>query len=601
MKKVFAVFLCLCLLSGCKQRTAVSTEKEPEEGVSAPVDVSELFTDRDYDTGYEKYALIKLNGSSASCDSNAVQISGSTVTITDEGSYLIRGTLDDGQIVVNADKKDKTQLILDGANIHSESSAALYILQADKVFVTLLGENVLSNGGSFQAIDDNNIDGVLFSKEDVTLNGTGGLTINSPAGHGIVSKDELTVTGGNYTLTTANHGIAGKDNVCIDGGSFTVAAGKDGIHSENNDDTSLGFVYIKSGSFSISAEGDGISGGSWVQLEGGTYDILTGGGWENGQKQSSDNWGAMGGGMGPGGYPGGGFPGGGGGKPSGRPGGNGNGGQVTNMAYGQTTTEESTSIKGIKAGTDLVINGGNFTMDSADDTLHANGNLTVTGGSFQLSTGDDGLHGENTLLVTGGTIVISESYEGLEAQHVKISGGDIALKATDDGLNAAGGTDQSGMGGRDQYGRPGGFGGASNGSILISGGEVRITAYGDGIDANGTLEITGGHTTVCGPTQGDTSTLDYDVSGIITGGTFIGSGGTMMAHSFSQASQGVIAVRVNGNDGTQITLTDSNGKVLVDHTPELGFALVILSTPEMVKGQTYTLTVGNTTNSITAN
>lgn len=600
MKKVLGIVLCLCLLSGCGTKTAVPTEPAASDRVAAPVEVTELFSDRDYDASYEKYATITLKGTAASTDANGVQISGTTITITKEGSYRIQGKLDDGQIIVNTDKKDKTQLILDGATIHSETSAPIYILQADKVFVTLVGENTLSNGGSFAA-DDTGIDAVLFSKEDLTLNGKGTLTISSPTGHGIVSKDELTVTGGSYTLTTGSHGIAGKDNVCIDGGSFSIAAGKDGIHSENNDDATLGFVYIKSGDFSISAEGDGISGGSWVQLEGGTYDILTGGGWENGQKQSSDNWGAMGGGMGPGGYPGGGFPGGGGGKPSGRPGGNGNGGQVTNMAYGQTTTEESTSIKGIKAGTDLVINGGNFTMDSADDTLHANGNLTVTGGSFQLSTGDDGLHGENTLLVTGGTIVISESYEGLEAQHVKISGGDIALKATDDGLNAAGGTDQSGMGGRDQYGRPGGFGGASNGSILISGGEVRITAYGDGIDANGTLEITGGHTTVCGPTQGDTSTLDYDVSGIITGGTFIGSGGTMMAHSFSQASQGVIAVRVNGNDGTQITLTDSNGKVLVDHTPELGFALVILSTPEMVKGQTYTLTVGNTTNSITAN
>lgn len=611
MKKLFIAIFCLCLLTGCGQeQTTITTENSVEE-IAPQVDVAELFSNRDYDTSYDKYATITLNGNTASCDSNAVQISGTTVTITDEGSYLIRGSLDNGQIIVNADKQDKTQLILDGVSIHSETSAPLYILQADKVFITLQGENTLSNGGSFAAIDDNNIDAVLFSKEDMTLNGTGGLTLTSPAGHGIVSKDELVFTGGNYTLTTANHGIAGKDNVCIDGGSFAIASGKDGIHSENNDDASMGFVYIKSGTFSISAEGDGISAGSWMQIEDGTYEILTGGGWENGQKHTSENWGAMGGGMGPGGMPPGGFQGGdfsgGGGYPGGQPQGGrpeggrpdrpSQGGQPSNMAYEsvQTTAaeEESTSIKGIKAGGNLVINGGSFQINGADDGVHTNGNLSVSGGSFQISTGDDGFHADGTLRITGGTVQIEESYEGLEALHLQITGGDITLKATDDGLNAAGGNDQSGGGGRDQFRGPGGgFGGASNGSIVISGGKLAITANGDGIDANGTLEITGGATTVCGPTQGDTATLDFDVSGTISGGTFIGTGATGMAQTFSNSSQGVIALRSSGSAGTEITVTNGNGNVLVTHTPELDFALIIISTPDLQKGETYTVSIG---------
>jgi len=600
MKRMIGILLAMSLLlAGCGPRQTapeIQGQSAPAESVTVPEDLTALFSDRDYETGYEKCATITLNGSAASCDSNAVQISGSTVTITDEGSYRIQGNLDDGQIIVNADKQDKTQLILDGVSVHSETSAPLYILQADKVFVTLQGENTLSNGGSFVAIDDNNIDAVLFSKEDVTLNGTGDLTITSPSGHGIVSKDELTVTGGSYNLTTASHGIAGKDNVCIDGGTFTIAAGKDGIHSENDEDPSLGFVYIKSGSFTISAEGDGISAAAWMQIENGQYEILTGGGWENGQQPSSENWGGMGGGMGPGGMgPGGMMPGGMGGKPGRRD------AQVTSTASVQpvvdTASEDSTSIKGIKAGGNLVINGGTFSIDSADDGIHADGDLSVAAGSFSVATGDDGIHAEGTLQITGGTATISQCYEGLEALHIQLSGGDITLTATDDGLNAAGGMDQSGMGGRDPYDKggrgPGGGMGAGGGSIVISGGKLHITASGDGIDANGSLQITGGHTTVCGPTYGDTATLDYDTTATIEGGTFLGSGAMGMAQSFSDSSQGVIALRGSGTAGTQITVTDSSGKELVRFAPEMEFALLILSTPELQKGESYTVAVGD--------
>ncbi len=203
-------------------------------------------------------------------------------------------------ILINTDKKKKVQLYLDNTDIHSETSAPIYVLQADKVFITLApdSENTLSNGGSFVAIDENNIDAVIFSKEDLTLNGSGSLTINSPAGHGIVSKDELTFTSGTYHISSASHAVNGKDNLCIANAIFNIESGKDGLRADHDDDASLGFVYIQSGTFAITAEGDGVSASSTLQIDDGTFDIVSGGGSENGDKQTSDSWGGFPGNMG---------------------------------------------------------------------------------------------------------------------------------------------------------------------------------------------------------------------------------------------------------------------------------------------------------------
>lgn len=194
-----------------------------------------------------------------------------------------------------------------------------------------------------------------------------------------------------------------------------------------------------------------------------------------------------------------------------------------------------------------------------------------------------------------GSIHINESYEGIEGQHIQIQGGEVTLAATDDGLNAAGGMDGSGFGRRDDSQS------GDTPSILISGGSVRIQSGGDGMDANGTLEITGGDVTVTGPTYGDTSVLDFDRSGRISGGTFLGTGAAGMTQTFSSSTQGVVSVNAGTQAaGTNITLTDSSGQVILSHTPELDFAVVILSTPDIQPGERYTLTIGTSTETVTA-
>lgn len=602
MKKILSILLILTLmlslLVGCGKDVDSNTTTESQNGTSSTVTSVEvdfsktdadMFTDRDGKIEYDesKAVTIKLNGGAATSSSNSVKISGSKITITEEATYIVSGELTDGMLVVDAPDTAKLQIVLSGANITSKTSAALYILEADKVFLTLADgtENTLANGGSFTAIDDNNIDGALFSKQDLTINGTGSLTVTSPAAHGIVCKDDLVFTGGTYTINSASHGLDANDSVRISNSTkLTIDAGKDGIHCENTDDASLGFIYISNGTFNIEAEGDGIAAGAYMQIENGVFDLLVGGGSENGSKEHSDNFGGfMGGGHG-------------GGRPGAmRPDG---------LQSSTTTTDESsTSMKGIKATNSLLVSGGTFKIDSADDSVHSDVSVTINGGTFEIASGDDAIHAEENLTITAGTFNITESYEGLEALNIKVMGGDIKLVASDDGLNAAGGTDSSGTtGGRDGMfggghgGGPVGMGGgmsSGNGSIVISGGNLYVKASGDGIDANGTLTISGGYTIVTGPTQGDTATLDYDKSATITGGTFIGTGASGMAQTFSDSKQGVVAVSVgNQSAGTNITLKDKSGNTIIEYAPELSFAVVILSSPDIVSGETYTITVG---------
>ena len=249
-----------------------ATESKTEETAA-----SELFSKRDLSGDYDasEALAITLTGSSAQADSDAVQISGSTVTITAEGTYILTGTLENGSVIVDVSKEEKVQLVLDGVTIHSETFAAVYVRQADKVFITLAegSTNVLSNGGTFTQIDDSNVDAVIFSRDDLTLNGSGTLQISSPGGHGIVGKDEVTITGGTYQIAAANHAISGKDSIAISGGSFALAAYKDGLHSENDDDDTLGNITITGGEFVIQVYDDAIHATCQLQIDGGSFDI----------------------------------------------------------------------------------------------------------------------------------------------------------------------------------------------------------------------------------------------------------------------------------------------------------------------------------------
>lgn len=253
------------------------------------------------------------------------------------------------------------------------------------------------------------------------------------------------------------------------------------------------------------------------------------------------------------------------------------------------------STKGLKATASLVLNGGTFNLDCADDGLHSNGDLTVNGGSYQIATGDDGMHADGALTISEGDVEITQSYEGIEGLSIDITGGDISLVASDDGLNAAGGADGSGTGNRmDQ------FKSTEGAYISISGGTLRVDASGDGIDSNGDLYVTGGEIYVSGPTNGGNSTLDYTGEGVISGGVFCGTGSLGMAQNFGTSStQGVMMVSVDTQAaGTTIRLLDGDGQELGSWQADKEYSSVIVSCPEITQGATYTLEAGDTTTEV---
>lgn len=477
--------------------------------------------------------------------------------ITSEGTYIFSGTITDKTISVKAGDDDKVQIVLDGANISNSKGVAIYIGNADKVFITLAdgSENTVCDGSDYSVSDSKSeLDAAIFSRADLVINGSGSLKVLGRYKHGIVSKDDLKILGAALSVESQKVGLNGKDCVKISDATLDISAGTDGIRSDNDEDSDRGFVYIESGKIKINAGNDGIQAETALKIENGELDIVSGGGSKASLKDADE------------------------------------------------------SYKGIKAGLDILINGGKLKIDSLDDSLHSDNSVCISGGSFALSTRDDGIHANADLLVSGGEIKISGSYEGLEATRLFLTGGDIDIVASDDGMNAAGGADLSG--GKNPFSpsgsstsgerpappaKPDGFGndifGGERGEITVSGGYIHINASGDGIDSNGNFNISGGVLLVSGPTGNGNGTLDYDGSATVSGGVLIAVGSAGMAQNMSEAvNQGAIFSSFSyRSGGTNIALCDENGKAIAVFKPQKDYQCAIISAPEIQKGGKYSL------------
>lgn len=376
---------------------------------------------------------ITLSPDGSTSTDASVLIDGQTVTITQAGTYQIAGTLDDGALIVESAENAKITLVLGGVSIKNTTGAAIQIATADDVTIELAEgtTNVLQSGEKVDIATATESEeasgGALQSKVDLKIKGKGSLTVLGYLNNGIHCTKDLKIKNGNISVTALGHGIKGKNSVIVSGGTVTVTSGKDGITSDETENEEKGFVTIEDGEIIITSAGDGVSAETTLTVTGGVISIISGGGSANAQ-QKTDNmrdwW------------------------------------DFDNSA----SDDDSASCKGLKAGKALVISGGSITIDAQDDALHTDGDMTISGGECILSTGDDGAHAALSLTVLDGKITVLTSYEGLEANQITLAGGELDITASDDGINANGGSDgfSGGFGGGFGGGR-GGMGGSFGG------------------------------------------------------------------------------------------------------------------------------------------
>lgn len=463
----FAVILSALVLTGCAstQSTTSSTSASSASSTASTVSTSEesgadetdstggamngtigsvieanlSFKNKDFYIDYSTEDTVKID-LSAPKEADGVKVSGSTVTITEAGTYVLSGTLTDGQVIIDACDEDDVRLVLENASITCTTTAPIYAKNADKVIISLPENTESTVTDTVTGTDGNDaLTAAIFAKCDLSVNDTGTLNVNANANDGITSEDKLKITGGVLNITSADDGLVGKDAVLIKDGTVHITASGNGIKSTKSE-ADKGYVYIGGGTVNITAEQDGIQAETSVLISAGEVNIIAGGG-ANGEQKTGN---AMFGGA------------------------------------QSTTTDETLSTKGIKAEAALDITGGTVTVDSADDSLHSNDSMTVSGGGITVKSGDDGLHADNTLTIEDGTIVVKESCEGLEAIDLTINDGTIDVTASDDGLNAAGSSVD------------GGFGTAGADTLTVNGGTLTVNASGDGLDSNGALTINGG-------------------------------------------------------------------------------------------------------------
>lgn len=562
---------------------------------------------------------ITLSPDGSTSTDASVRIDGQTVTVTQAGTYQIAGTLGDGALIVESAENAKITLVLGGVSIKNSTGAAIQISTADDVTIELSEgtTNVLQSGEEVDIATATESEeasgGALQSKADLKIKGKGSLTVLGYLNNGIHCTKDLKIKNGNISVTALGHGIKGKNSVTVSGGTVTVTSGKDGITSDETENEEKGFVTIEDGEIIITSAGDGVSAETTLTVTGGVISIISGGGSANAQ-QKTDNmrdwW------------------------------------DFDNSA----SDDNSASCKGLKAGKALVISGGSITIDAQDDALHTDGDMTISGGECILSTGDDGAHAALSLTVLDGKITVLTSYEGLEANQITLAGGELDITASDDGINANGGSDGfsggfgGGFGGRrsDMNSQSGDMtppdnsnmqtppdGNAPSGNpptmpgqdaadstttddttdkqpvLLITGGKITVNADGDGLDSNGDLRVEGGDITINGPSNGGNGALDIGTenggAGVIAGGTLIALGTSSMTENFgSTSTQCAFLVTMNSfGAGETITITDSQGNVLYTGVTVKSANSVVFSSPDLVVGETYTVTIGSTSATVT--
>ena len=612
------------------------------------------FTENDKNGTWDtsRATQITLNGDEVSVFGGGAYAFDGNVMITGKGKYVISGTLADGSVIVDADSSAKIWIMLDGVDITCSTGACFDVEQADKVFLSLAegSENRLTTLGFSAENLTAGMDGAVFSRDDLTINGTGSLTVTAGEESGIVCNDELIFTGGTVTVDAAADALHVNDNLRIMEAKLNLKAGDDGISLTGLESE----LYWASGTLTATASGDGINAENNIRILDGSLTLEAG----------DDGISA--------------------------------GGITGTLEIAGGNLQITAADKGISAENTVTMTGGTVEIDAEDDGVSAVGLFRMEDGVLTITARDDGIHSDTAVEIAGGTVRIPSCYEGIEAVTIDVSGGEITIEPEDDGLNANGGTNSfGGFGGRGGFGGgPGGMqggpgmgmpgqngenenggfeppmmpGGNENerperptmpdedGNVMpelpatgsaeeqrepgtdaaagerpampmqdaastettestetwihISGGSITVVNSvardADGLDSNGDIIISGGVIRVSLTNSGSNSALDCGTeSGCrmeISGGEVIACGSYAMAEGFdSSSSQCSILYNIKRGApaGTTVALEDTEGNVILSYEVPCSFSSVAISCPEMQIGETYLVAIGDSVEEIT--
>lgn len=540
-----AVTLVLALITtGCGNKEKVSEVfNDPvaiSSGPAAAHAVYDLsFGEEDLNSNFDldKATYIVLKKDKIEVTGEGAAATDKTLTINEGGTYLLKGELTNGQVIVEVPETDLVQLVLHGVSIHNDLEPSLLIKEGGKVVTTLAGDQVNSlSGGSNQSADTENeeLNGVINSQGNLTINGTGALRVRSN-NYGIVSQGELRVTGGKISITSLGVGLFAKDAIKIKDGNFLLSTQEDSFRAENGEDENKGFIYVAGGNFEIKSQGNGFHAETLLQIDAGNFNITTG-----------------------------------------------------DRDYGQKPTNGLTGIA-LKANKEIILNEGLFDLNTSDDGIFSKGRLVITGGTIGISSETKGLHTEGDLTITGGILYIEKSHVGISGENIVITGGIVEITTDDDGFIVAGGKDGSPeassflrISGGETRIVSNGDGLDINGDLFIEGGKLVLSSSVSSgkatFDYGGKAIITGGVLMATGSSVTAQSFSDSSTQ-------------YSVLHNLADII----------NAGSVITILDPDGKEILKWTAEQDFCSVQFSSPDLVEGKTYTLVADSISEKIVLN
>lgn len=583
-------FVCFVmpLLSGCSAPVStegVTSEKAQSEGVSTDsseatgdssseddgqsdevsveIDMDAMdfdYTERDKDPSFDidSATAIEFDSDEATIKGDGAEFGDGVLSIAQEGAYLVSGELENGQILVEVSDQEKVQLVFDGAIIHNDDGPALYVKEADKVFVTLVegSKNSLSDGTGYVSAEDDGVpDACLYSKADLTINGSGALDVTGASLHAVNSKDDLVITGGSITASAEGDALRGKDCVKIADGAFELKAGEDAIKSNNDEDGTRGFISIDGGDFSIEAGDDAVHAESVLVINDGDVEVAT-----CTEGLEAERVYVKGGDV-----------------------------RVTATDDGVNASARETTVA--TSGEALA---GQLPADAeaAGDGANQEGVGAMTGSVPQQPA--------DPAVQNGGLAADS----GMRGDAPSAFGGDAETpfdpNAQEQGIAAAPSDPSSAEAQSvetmpEEQGGAGEFGVsvASESCVIeVSGGRLLIDAGGDCLDTNGTMLISGGVVLARCTSSGIDSALDYEIGAQIDGGTVLLMGPREMAMGLTDGSQACVTSYVDGAAGDNVSVVDAEDSVLIALDAVSAFGWLCASTPQMEEGAELSVIIG---------